>query len=304
MKAKDYIAKITKILDARNDVTWKTYALNYKRWTFPLLRMQSKNITSKDKVIMITAWIHGEEIAGPLSLLTYMNRIIDLIHHHGYKLIIYPLTNPSGFEFGTRLNIDNDAWSCGNNDFLRYKLSNGKIVDDLRKQETYTHRYRSSDPKFKQKLPVETQILHTLIKKDLLHHIIGHLDLHQDYITRVTWSYTYAYTFSDTYQPIITKIKKHIALLANRMIGAGEIGGARSNANGCIIRHDGTINDLLYRYGVHDTVAIETTGQTPLSLAKKINRLWISWLVLLLHHKNTCWPKQPSSYKKNEKKKK
>jgi len=58
-------------------------------------------------------------------------------------------------------------------------------------------------------------------------------------------------------------------------ISAGQTSGDMSNENACIIRHDGTINDLLYRQGIHDTIVVETTGQTPLPLAKKINRLWI-----------------------------
>lgn len=304
MKAKEYIAKLTKALSSRNDVVWKVYPLRYKAWVFQLLRIQSKDISPDDKVIMITAWIHGNETSGPFFILSYIQQILALMNMYGYKVIIYPLMNPSGFEYGTRFNIDNDEWSYGNNDFVRYQMTDGTFADECREGETFTKRYRSSDPQLQQKLPVETALLHKLLREDILHHIVAHIDLHQDYITPIEWSYTYFYTFSDTYQSIIANIRKYIAVLSDTMISAGQTWGAQSNANACIIRHDGTINDLLYRLGIHDTIAIETTGQTPLALAKKINRLWIKWLVLFLNNDRLCWPKRPSSSKKNEKKRK
>ncbi len=304
MKAKDYIQKFIRTLGLRNDVGWKTYPLQYKAGDFELLKIQSSKITAKDKVILITSWIHGEEIAGPLSLLKYINKIIDLIHGYGYKLIIYPLNNPSGFEYVTRLDIDNDSWPCGNNDFIRYQMPDGTFQDECKEGQTFAKRYRSSDPVLQQRLPVETALLHKLLREDPLHQVVGHLDFHQDYITPISWPYAYFYTFSDSYQPIIATIKKHIPLLTNTVISAGETWWVMSNDNACIIRHDGTINDLLFRLGLEDTITVETTGQTPLPLAQKINRFWIKWLVLFLNHKTSCWSKKPSSSRQEAKKRK
>jgi hypothetical protein len=304
MKAQEYINKIAKVLSSRHDVTIKEYPLHYKAWIFSLLKIQSKKIISKDKIILITSWIHGEEIAGPLSLLTYINKIIDFIHDHGYKVIIYPLNNPSGFQQWTRYNIDGDRWSCGNNDFLRYELSNGKLVDELPNDGKFKKRYRSSDAKLKQKLPLETILLHKLLKQDPLKQIVANIDLHQDYITPKIWAATHFYSFNNIYQSIITTIKKYIPVLTNKIISAGQRGGTKSDAYGCIIRHDGAINDLFNRLGVKHTITIETTGKTPLSLAKKINRFWIQWLVLLLHHETLSWQNKPSSSKNIIKKRK
>ena len=307
MKAKSYIAKCIKRIESRNDVVWNVYPLHYKAWTFELLRIQSKKITSKDKVILITSWIHGEEIAGPLSLLTYFNRIIDFIHHHGYKVIIYPLTNPSGFERGTRMNIDDDSWDSGNNDFLRYLLPNGNIVDELWDKKEYTKRYRSNDPLLKLKLPVETTMLTTLIKQDVYNHIMISVDFHQDYIKKERWICAYHYAFGDftLYDPIIHELEKYIPLLSNSMINSWFMVRKHTvtNDHGFIVRHDGSITDLMWRLGVPYTVAVETTGQTPLPLAKKINRLWIKWLVLLLDHDTPCWQKKHSSSRHEQKKK-
>jgi len=308
MQAKAYITKLTKALRSRNDVVWKTYPLQYQGGDFELLRIQSKKITAKDKVILITSWIHGEEVAWPLSLLSYFNRIINLIHSHGYKVIIYPLTNPSGFEHGTRMNIDDDSWVCGNNDFLRYLLPNGNISDEIGNDEMYIKRYRSSTPKLKQKLPVETKMLHTCIKQDPLKQVVVSIDLHQDYLDKRRWICAYHYAFGDltVYDPIIQTLKKHISFRSRSMINSwfNVRSPHISNDQWFIIRHDGSITDLMWRLGVPYTIAVETTGQTNISLAKKINRLWIKWLVLLLDHDKQCWPKKSSLSKNDQKKKK
>lgn len=308
MKAKDYITKISRALLTRNDVVWKTYPLQYQGGNFELLKIQSKKINPKDKVILITSWIHGEEISGPLSLLSYIHKIIDTIHSHGYKAIIYPLTNPSGFQQGTRFNIDNDSWTCGNNDFLRYKLANGNIVDELWDKETYTQRYRSSDPKIKEKLPLETALLHRLIKQDPLKQIVVSIDFHQDYLRKNYEISAYHYAFGNLahYAPIIHELKKYIPLLSQKSISSWYQSRRwiKSTQDGFIVRHDGSITDIMWRLGVPYTIAVETTGKTPLPLAKKINRLWIKWLVLLLDHDTPCWSQKHSSSKNEQRKKK
>ena len=40
--------------------------------------------------------------------LEYLTEIFERAHEAGIKLIVYPLGNPSGFDRGTRYNIDND----------------------------------------------------------------------------------------------------------------------------------------------------------------------------------------------------
>lgn len=283
MRTRTYLCNLIAKLSSRDDVMWDAYPLHYQVWTFDLLRIQSKNITTEDKIIFLTAWMHGEEIWGPLSLLSFIHKIIDLIHSRGYKFIMYPLMNPSWFDQGKRFNGDDDEWPYGNNDFVRYEMIDGSFADECMEGQIFAKRYRSSDPKLQQKLPLETILLHKLLRKDPLEQVVAHLDLHQDYITPIDWAYTYFYAFQDVYQPIVNNIKKYIKLLANIMIGAGQTWAARSNKHGCIMRHDGTINDLFYRLGMYNTVTVETTGKTPLVLAKKINRIWIKWMILLLN---------------------
>ena len=103
---------------------------------------------------------------------------------------------------------------------MRYQLADGKIVDDLNTDNTYKKRYRSSNPELHQQLPIETALLHKLLKEDHFRQVVAHLDLHQDYITSISKPYMYFYAFDDCYIHIVDEIKKHIAVLADTMIDA------------------------------------------------------------------------------------
>ncbi len=231
---------------------------------------------------MICAGSHGEEISGPLTILKYGNKIIDYAHKNGLKVIIYPLLNPSGFEFGSRYNIDKDEGEAGNNDFLRYELEDGKIIDDLKNRNVFKKWYWSSDKKFKIKLPQETRLLHRLLKKDPLKQVVAAIDLHQDYITktRISAAYHYAYGKLEIYNNIIKKLQEILPILKNKNIGAGYDDDAlKSDKNGSIVRYDGSWPDLMYRLGTKHCVTVETTGKTPINIACKVNLIWIFGII-------------------------
>ncbi len=55
--------------------------------------------------VCIVSGIHGNEIAGPLSILKIVDAIIyDLPEH--YRYVIYPMINPSGFDLRQRFDAD------------------------------------------------------------------------------------------------------------------------------------------------------------------------------------------------------
>jgi len=61
----------------------------------------------------------------------------------------------------------------------------------------------------------------------------------------------------------------------------------QSDANGFIVRHDGTLPDLLYRIGeaqgrVVHVITPETTGATPLEIACEVNWIWIRGVIELV----------------------
>jgi hypothetical protein len=298
MTHKQYIKAIIKKLPTIPNVRFCAYNLQYKKGAYLFPRLQSAVINKKDKVVLLTAGVHGEEISGPLTILNHLSEIINQIHQSGFKFICYPLRNPSGFEKGQRYNIDKDRGAAGNNDFIRYKLSDGTITDDLKDKKSYQKWYWSSDKRLNINIPAETKLLHFLLKKDLQKNIVACLDLHQDFLTPKirTGAYHYAFGKNKIYAPIINKIKKIVPVLSNMWIGAGynisQKEASRrvvkpeeamlSDDLGFIDRHDGCLTDLIYRLGVKHSVTTETTGATPIDKAIKVNMLWIKGLINLL----------------------
>lgn len=289
MKAKIFNQKLTNSLKRRKDIIIKKFPLKYKNGKFEFLRIVSKQILKQDKVIFVTTGFHGDEIAGPLSILKYANRIIDYAHKNGLKIIIYPLINPSGFEKNIRYNIDKDKGDAGNNDFIRYELKNGRIIDDLGAQKEFKKWSWSSDKRFNVKMPEETRLVHKLLKTEPLKQISTIIDLHQDHVSKIKSPFAYQYSFenSELYNRIVPKIFKIIPILKNRDMSAGFSSNVKikSNKNGFINRHDGSITDLFYRMGIKCSIAIETTGATPLNKAMLVNLTWIIEIINLINSK-------------------
>lgn len=268
--------------------------LKYKKGNFNFLRIASKNIKPKDNILFIAAGIHGEETAGPLTILNYLQEIFSYAHKNKVKLIIYPLCNPSGFSQMTRYNIDDDEGEVGNNDYLRYEMADGTLKDDIKNSNNYKTWHWTSE--ITENIPMETKIIHKLLKKEPLFQIKACLDIHQDYISRATPSaYHYSFGKLNVYKKIVDNIKKIIPLYKNKMIDAGfcETGedGQRneeedkalaSDKNGFIIRHDGTLPDLFYRLGVPYCITAETTGSTSLIDAMVVNMTWIKGMIDLI----------------------
>jgi len=205
LSAQEYFKKMEEALRGRKDIEIEKYSLKYKAGIFPFWKIKSKTIKPKDKVFLIRAGIHGEEIAGPLTILNNINKILDIVEKANIKFIIYPLDNPSGFENGKRYNIDNDKGENGNNDYVCYKLKNGKFSDELKNIADYKTWYWSSQ-KIKN-LPLETKLSHKLLKKDPLNQVVAFLDLHQDYISQNVPALAYQYTFGD--------LKKYKSIIIN-----------------------------------------------------------------------------------------
>jgi hypothetical protein len=278
MKAEIFNQKLTKTLKARKDIVVRGFKLDYGDKKFELLKIRSKIISKKDKIILISSGFHGNEKAGPLTFLQKANRIIDYCHKNGLKIIIYPLINPSGFEKNTRYNIDGDKGDAGNNDFMRYELDDGKIIDDLGGSEKFKNWYWSSDKKIKAKLPQETKLLHRLMKNDPLKQVVAAIDLHQDLISDQNRIFTHHYAFDNKnlLGRIVEKVAEIIPILKNHKwetnVPNAEI---ETDKNGFVVRYDGSISDLLYRLGAKHSITVETTASAPLNKAIFVNLTWI-----------------------------
>lgn len=286
MTAKEFYNILSKKIKNRRDIIIEKYKLRYKKGVYEFFKIISQGIKPKDKIILIRAGIHGEEIAGPLTILNHINEIIDYAHERNVKVIIYPLGNPSGFEIGARYSVDSvlSKSSDVNNDFLRYELEDGKIVDDIKDSNKFKNWHWSSDKKLRLKLILENRLMHCLLKKDPLAQVVAAIDLHQDYITENVGPAAYYYSYGDlsAYKKIIEKIKKIVPILKNKYISAGEESPMESDENGFIVRHDGSLSDLFYRLGAKYSVTVETTGATSIKKACKVNLIWLLGIIGLI----------------------
>ena len=132
---------------------------------YPLLCLT----TPGSRELVLTAGFHGEEPAGPLTLLTHFGEVAEYAREHDVALRVFPCVNPSGFEGGHRYNTSGEQ---PNNDFIRYELTPGVMVDEVSEGQPFFawHPYQHS--------PKETMAL----RRELERHPapLGALDLHQD----------------------------------------------------------------------------------------------------------------------------
>ena len=97
---------------------------------FPLLAAHSPGKRSA----IITAGFHGDEKAGPLTLLDHVAEIVAYAVERDVALHIYPCINPSGFEAHTRYNLSGER---PNNDFLRYETEPDSWRGELRPGQSF-----------------------------------------------------------------------------------------------------------------------------------------------------------------------
>jgi len=276
----------------------RSWPLRHRGGDFELLRLASKDIGPGDKVLLVRAGIHGDEVAGPLTLADRLPRLVEEARGRGVKLVVYPLGNPSGYAVGRRYNIDNDRGPCGNGDHLRYELPDGRLTDDLGAGGEFRRWLWSSDQEAKAALPLETAVMHAALRQEPIDRVAAVIDLHQDLLTPNAWPGAYFYAFGDLapYRPLAAVTERLVPLLRRAAIGAGfgtaidEAGrvvaggedAIMSDDDGFIVRHDGSLPDLCWRLGVRHCLTIETTGATPLPAAIEVNWLWLSGLIRLI----------------------
>jgi predicted deacylase len=285
-----YYRELERLAAGRRDIRIERHRLPYPQAAYDFYRIVSRGAGPDDRYVLIRAGIHGDEVAGPLTLIRYFDRICDYAHKRGLKLIVYPLGNPDGFDARQRYHADHSQDAGFNNDFLRYELADGERVDDIGRGAAFKRWYWSSDRRLKLRLPPETRLMHALLRRDPLECIVAALDLHQDLISRIDRAAAYHYAFGDlaAYGRIVAAIRKTVPVLANTVISAGQASGMRTDKEGFIVRHDGTLGDLLHRLGVRHAVTAETTGRTPLDTACRVNWLWIKGLIDLAAQKRAA----------------
>ncbi len=223
---------------------------------YPLLRIR----TPGARALVITAGFHGEEPAGPLTVAEHLPEIVEYARRRDVALHLYPCVNPSGFEAGTRYNASGEK---PNNDFLRYEVARGVFKGELNEQEPFLsyQLYRGG--------PKETRALVEELAP--LPPPAAALDIHQDRYLPGAW--TYAYVFGDRapYRPLMRESAAHAKVASLHLVDDLR----RTDHDGLIAFHDGSVTDFFHRQGVPFTATLETTTQTPLPQAHLINLRWI-----------------------------
>jgi hypothetical protein len=217
-------------------------------------------------LVVVTAGFHGDEKAGPLTLLDHAAQLFAEARARGVALAIYPCVNPSGFEANTRYNVGGQR---PNNDFLRYEIAPGVYRGELHTGETALS-WRAFDGG-----PRETVALARALAR--LPTPVAALDLHQDNFIHGCIFYSYVFGDRAAYRPLQARSGALLPVLRSCLVDSGYEPGSdvRADAEGFIETHDGSITDQFYRAGVPYTAAIETTTDTPRALADEINLIWI-----------------------------
>ncbi|MBX5483752.1 MAG: hypothetical protein IRZ16_18160 [Myxococcaceae bacterium] len=230
--------------------------------TYPLLCAE----TDGRHRLVITSGFHGEEPAGPLTLLTRFEEIAQWARAHDVGLQVYPCINPSGFEDGTRYNRSGEK---PNNDFLRYEVAPGVWKSELQPGEPFL-RWALFDGG-----PKETRALRAELEKHPRPNAA--LDIHQDRYVHQPLSYAYVFGDRAAYAPLVEAASRYATIA--RDVQVDEVN--RTNALGLIEYNDGSVTDYYLRRQVPYTAALETTTSTPLERAHEVNLIWIRGFIEL-----------------------
>jgi predicted deacylase len=258
----DYAARwLSSVPDAARSVTFGTVTEGGR--DYPLVGLTTTGARS----VVITAGFHGDEKAGPLTLLEHASEIVAYAAERDVGLAIYPCVNPSGFEAHTRYNVTGEH---PNNDFLRYETAPGTWRGELRAGERFLRVTAARDG-----IPKETAALARELDGRPMPHAA--LDLHQDNYIHGSLFYAYIFGDSASYRPMLARSGALVPVLRSSIVDSGHEPGTDVHADGegFIVCHDGSVTDRFHRAGVPYTAAIETTTETPWPLADEINMIWI-----------------------------
>jgi hypothetical protein len=210
--------------------------------------------------LVITAGFHGDEVAGPLTLLEHLPVIVEHARRREVGLRIYPCLNPSGFTDGTRYNRSGES---PNNDFMRYEVEPGRWYDVLPSGMSVLRWTVFRDS------PKETRAL--LAELEVAPRPDAALDIHQDPWLGGECSYAYTFGPRAAYLPLVRGTEARLPVARSREVDED----VHTDADGLIELHDGSVTDYLFRRGVPFAAALETTTATPLDVCHEVNLTWI-----------------------------
>lgn len=252
----DYIAFLAALDAHRADAALALYgeALENGR-RYPLRVYQCEG---RQRMVLTTGF-HGEEPAGPLTLARHLGEIFAYARARGVALTAFPCINPSGFEARQRYNASGER---PNNDLLRYEVAPGVWRGELSPgpgEPILGWRPYDGGPK-------ETRALRAALER--LPVPAAALDLHQDHA--LIGELAYAYYFGDR-APLLPLLRRSEPIVRDGQVDER----IRTDPDGLIWYHDGSVTDYFHRRGARLCAALETTTRTPLDRSVEINLIWI-----------------------------
>lgn len=220
--------------------------------------------TEGKHTLVITSGFHGEEPAGPLTLLENLPEVVEYAGARNVGLRVYPCINPSGFEDGTRYNRSGEK---PNNDFLRYEVAEGVWKGELARGEPFL-RWTLFDGGPKETRAVRSE-LHRCDRPNAA------LDIHQDRYLKEPLTYAYVFGGDQNYASLVERAEAHARVVRDTKVDEHN----RTNELGLIEFNDGSVTDYYFRRGVPYTAALETTTDTPLQRCHAVNLIWIRGFV-------------------------
>jgi predicted deacylase len=236
------------------------------RGAYPLVRYRTRSAAPGERRLLVTAGFHGDERAGPETLaapaLLFAQRMSA--SSRGVALDVFPCVNPTGFEAGTRYNRRGER---PNNDCLRYEMPDGSLAGELPSPGTPFRAWRPRDGG-----PEETRALVAALMESPAHDAA--LDLHED--PSVAGAGTYAYILGPR-EPL--RVVQRAAGIALPVLRDAAVYGARTDADGLIEAHDGSVTDLAFRRGARVAVCVETTTDSPAPQSRLVQVLWLGAMI-------------------------
>ena len=228
---------------------------------YPLLSAS----TAGSRTLLITSGFHGDETAGPLTLLEHFDEVVAYARSRDVGLQVYPCINPSGFEDNTRYNRSKEL---PNNDFLRYQLGPCEWVGELPDAHTPFTRYRVQDGG-----PKETRAIIAELERQPTP--AAALDIHQDPYLEDPLCYAYSFGSNVPFRPLLDASARVLPVARSFEVDDDLF----SDGEGLVKLHDGSVTDYYHRRGVPFTVALETTTIAAMPACHHVNLIWIKGFI-------------------------
>lgn len=235
---------------------------------FELVAIHSGESASPKDVI-ITAGFHGEEQAGPITMMKKTREILDYAAERGVNISLYPCVNPSGFQDVRRYNR---GYESPNNAFLEYEVRPGVWIGELPPGIAF-RRVRPFHG-----MPRETKALYERVKNE---EPLAFLDLHQDFEFSASRTYAYIFGSRAIYVPIIEATRKWVEIITDMVVDNGSYSHVKvaTDAYGLTEFNDGSIIDYFWRSGTDYVATVETSTTTPMDDAVEVNMVWVKAMI-------------------------